>query len=336
MVGKKKVGVILSLVLGISLFSGCSKSQGTANSLKDKKVIKIGITQIVEHPALDAARKGFIDALKEKGYEDGKNIKIDYQNSQGDMQTSQNIAQNFVSKKEDLIFAIGTPSAQSAFNVTKDIPIVITAVTDPVKSGLAKSMEKPQTNVTGTSDKIPMKEQFALLKTLIPKVKNVGIIYNTSESNSEIQLKDAEAISKDFNLNIISTGITNVNDIPQSLNSIVNKIDVLYLITDNTVASSIPLLTNICYSKNIPIFGGEKAHVVSGAIATIGIDYYKLGLQTGEIAAKIIDGNITQEIPITTLKDMQLVVNEDAIKKLNIQVPKDIFEKAEKVQGGVK
>lgn len=336
MVGKKKVGVLLSLVLSISLFGGCSKSQGTANSLKDKKVVKIGISQIVEHPALDAARKGFVDALKEKGYEDGKNIKIDYQNSQGDMQTSQNIAQNFVSNKEDLIFAIGTPSAQSAFNATKDIPIVITAVTDPVKSGLAKSMEKPETNVTGTSDKTPMKEQFKLLKTLIPKAKNIGIMYNTSERNSEIQLKDAEAISKDFNLNIISTGITNVNDIPQSLNSIIGKIDVLYLITDNTVASSIPLLTNICYSKNIPIFGGEKAHVVSGAIATIGIDYYKLGLQTGETAIKIINGNITQEIPFTTLKDMELVINEDAIKKLNIQVPKDILEKAEKVKGGVK
>ncbi|WP_027623525.1 ABC transporter substrate-binding protein [Clostridium lundense] len=336
MVGKKKVGVLLSLVLSISLFGGCSKSQGTTSSLKDKKVVKIGISQIVEHPALDAARKGFVDALKEKGYEDGKNIKIDYQNSQGDMQTSQNIAQNFVSNKEDLIFAIGTPSAQSAFNATKNIPIVITAVTDPVKSGLAKSMEKPQTNVTGTSDKTPMKEQFKLLKTLIPKAKNIGIMYNTSERNSEIQLKDAEVISKEFNLNVISTGITNVNDIPQSLNSIIGKIDALYLITDNTVASSIPLLTNICYSKNIPIFGGEKAHVVSGAIATIGIDYYKLGVQTGEIAVKIINGNIPQEIPFTTLKDMELVINEDAIKKLNIQVPKDVLEKAEKVKGGVK
>ena len=252
------------------------------------------------------------------------------------MQTSQNIAKNFVSNKEDLIFAIGTPSAQGAFNATKDIPILITAVTDPVKSGLVKSIEKPGTNVTGTSDKIPMKEQFQLLKTLIPKAKNIGIIYNTSESNSEIQLEEAETISKEFNLNVISTGITNVNDIPQSLNSIINKIDVLYLITDNTVASAIPLLVNTCYSKNIPIFGGERAHVVSGAIATIGIDYYKLGLQTAEAAVKIIDGNIPQEIPVGNLKDMELVINEDAIKKLNIQVPKDIFEKSEKVQGGVK
>lgn len=336
MVGKKKVGVLLSLVLSTSFFVGCSKAQGSEKSFQDKKVVKIGITQIVEHPALDSARKGFIQGLKDKGYEEGKNIKIDYQNAQGDMQTSQNIAKNFVSNKEDLIFAIGTPSAQGAFNATKDIPILITAVTDPVKSGLVKSIEKPETNVTGTSDKIPMKEQFQLLKTLIPKAKNIGIIYNTSESNSEIQLEEAKSISKEFNLNVISTGITNVNDIPQSLNSIINKIDVLYLITDNTVASAIPLLVNTCYSKNIPIFGGERAHVVSGAIATIGIDYYKLGLQTAEAAVKIMNGNIPQEIPVGTLKNMELVINEDAIKKLNIQVPKDIFEKAEKVQGGVK
>ncbi|KAJ52492.1 putative ABC transport system substrate-binding protein [Clostridium tetanomorphum] len=336
MVAKRQIKLLLALFLGISIFTGCSKNGEKVSSLKDKKIIKIGITQIVEHPALDSTRKGFLEGLKAKGYEEGKNIKIDYQNAQGDMQTNQSIAQNFVSNKEDMIFAIGTPSAQAAFNATKNIPIVITAVTDPVKSGLVKSMEKPETNVTGTSDRIPMEEQFKLLKKLIPNAKSIGIIYNTSESNSEIQIDEAKEIGTKFGLEVTTVGITNVNEIPQGLNSILNKIDVLYLITDNTVASAIPLLVNDCYSKNVPIIGAEKAHVVSGAVATIGIDYYKLGLQTAEEAIKIINGNNIEENPISTLKNLQLVINEDAVSKLKVKVPKDILDKSEKVKGGVK
>lgn len=334
MVGKK-IATLLTVVLTASFLGACSSLQvSTDNS--STKVVKIGITQIAEHPALDSARKGFIEALKSKGYEEGKNLKIDYENAQGDMATTQTIAQNFVSNKENLILAIATPSAQAAYNATKNIPIVITAVTDPVKAGLAKSLEKSETNVTGTSDNVPIEKQLMLLKELIPASKNLGVIYNTSESNSEIQIENLKKAAPNFNLHLVTVGITNVNEIPQALSSILHNIDVLYIPTDNMVASSMPLIINQCYSENIPVIGSEKGVVTNGALATTGIDYNKLGFQTGLAAVDIINGKSPKDIPILTSTEMQIVINTDAAKKLNIVIPEDINSKAEKITGGVK
>ncbi|MBK5241786.1 ABC transporter substrate-binding protein [Clostridium sp.] len=337
MVANKKISFLTAVLLAASILGGCAKTSvgDPDQKLNDKKVIKIGITQIVEHPALDSAREGFIEALKSKGYEDGKNIKIDYQNAQGDMPTAQSIAQSFVSQKEDLIFAVATPTAQAAFNATKDIPILITAVTDPVNAGLAKSLENSGTNVTGTSDNVSIEKQFELLKELIPSAKKVGILYNTSESNSEVQVNNAKKVAGNFGLEIVTAGITNVNEVQQSLSSIIGKIDVLYIPTDNVLASAMPVIANACFKKNLPIIGAEKGIVVQGALATIGIDYSKLGFQTGLMAVDIIEGKNPSELPITMLKDMQLFINEDAAKKLNIKIPQDLATKAEKITGGV-
>lgn len=336
MVGKR-LSILMAGILTVSILSGCSKAkvETSNNSEGSNKVVKIGISQIIEHPALDSSRQGFIDALKSKGFEDGKNIDIDFQNAQGDMPTTQTIAQNFVSQKMDLILAVGTPSAQAAFNTTKDIPILITAVTDPVVAGLAKSLDKPETNVTGTSDDLPIGKQFELLKTLLPESKKVGILYNTSEKNSEIQVENAKAAAPDFGLEIISAGITNVNEIPQSLDSLLSQVDVIYVPTDNMVVAAIPLITSQAYEKNIPVIGSERGQVEGGALATNGIDYYKLGFQTGLVAAQVIDGKAPKDIAITKLEELQMVINTDAAKKLNINIPEDIASKAEKITGGV-
>ncbi len=336
MVGKK-ISTLLAVILTVSILGGCAKPQAVTsnNPEENKNIVKIGITQIVEHPALDSARGGFIEALKSKGYEDGKNIEIDFQNAQGDMPTAQTIANSFASQKKDMILAIATPSAQAAYNATKDIPILITAVTDPVAAGLAKSLEKPDTNVTGTSDDVPIEKQFELLKKLLPNSKKVGILYNTSESNSQIQIEKVKKAAPDFGLEIISAGITNVNEIPQALNSLMGKMDVLYIPTDNMVASAIPLISSKCFEKSIAIIGSESGHVIQGALATTGIDYYKLGFQTGLMAVDVLNGNKTNTMPITTLKDMELVINTDAAKKLNISIPDEIDSIAEKVTGGV-
>lgn len=337
MVGKKKLSFLAVFLLAASILGGCggTSSSSSKSTLKDKEVIKIGITQFIEHPALDSTRKGFIAALKAKGYEDGKNIKINYQNAQGDMPTTQSIAQNFVSQKEDLILAIATSSAQAAYNATKDIPILITAVTDPVKAGIAKSLENSGTNVTGTSDDLPIGKQFELLQKLAPNAKKIGIVYNTGEANSQIQVENAKKAAPEYGFEIITAGVTNVSEVPQSLDSIVGKIDALYVPTDNAVVSSIATVVNTCYKKNIPVIGSEKGQVTNGALATTGIDYTKLGYQTGLMAVEIINGKKPSELPITTLKDMQLVINEDAAKKLNITIPDDLNSKAEKVKGGV-
>jgi len=336
MVGKK-ISILTSLLLSVSILGGCSKTPAVSSdkSANKEKIIKIGISQVTEHPALDAARNGFIEALKSKGFEDGKNIKIDYQNAQGEIATAQTIAQNFVSQKEDLILAIATPSAQAAYNATKDIPILITAVTDPIKAGLTKSLDKPDTNVTGTSDDVSIEKQLELLKKLLPNSKKVGVIYNSSESNSEIQLENIKKAVPNFNLELVSVGVNNVNEITQALNSILDKIDVLYIPTDNLVVSAMPLISNTCFKKNIPIIGSEEGQVASGALATNGIDYFKLGFQTGLMAVEILNGKKVSQIPITTLSELSMVINIDAAKKLNINIPEDISNKAKKITGGV-
>jgi putative ABC transport system substrate-binding protein len=337
MVGRKKT-ILMAVLLAVSVLGGCTNSKEAAvvNSKGGSKVAKIGISQIVEHPALDSARKGMIEGLKSKGFEEGKNIELDYQNAQGDLGTAQTIAQGFVSGKKDLILAVATPSAQASYNATKDIPILITAVTDPVKAGLVKALDKPETNVSGTSDNIPIEKQFELIKQIVPNAKRVGVIYNTSESNSEIQLESINKAAPSFNFEIVASGVTNANEIPQVLNSILSKIDVLYVPTDNLVVSSMPLLTNLCYSKNIPIIGSEKGQVENGAVATTGIDYYKLGFETGVMAAEVLNGKAVKDMPVKGLSELQLSINTDTVKRLDLKVPKDLLDKAEKLTGGVK
>ncbi|WP_315117011.1 ABC transporter substrate-binding protein [uncultured Clostridium sp.] len=329
----KRLKIAFAVLLTASILGGCTNPNKTHSN--GNKEIKIGISQLIEHPGLDATREGFIDGLKSKGFEEGKNIKIDLQNAQGDIPTTQTIAQRFVSQKMDMIMAIATPAAQAAYNTTKDIPILVTAVTDPVEAGLVKSIKEPGTNVTGTSDNISIDKQFELLKEILPNAKRVGILYNTSENNSEIQVNNAKSVAPKFGLEIVTAGITNVNDVPQALNSLIGKIDVLYTPTDNIVASSMPLISSQCFKSNIPVIGAEKAHVMSGALATNGIDYYKLGFQTGLIAVDIINGEEPKDIPIVTLDEMQLIINTDAAKKLNIDIPSELDSKGEKVTGGV-
>lgn len=336
MVAKKLFSVLLgTLFLSASVLSGCASTK-VSNEDNSKKIINIGISQLVEHPALDASRKGFIDGLSSKGFKDGEKIKIDYQNAQGDIPTTQTIASNFVSGKKDLILAIATPAAQAAYNSTKDIPILITAVTDPVKSGLVKSMDKPDSNVTGTSDATPIDKQFELMKKLVPNVKSIGVLYNTSEANSEIQVGIAKAQASKMNIELIAKGVTSSNDIPQALDSILSKIDVLYVPTDNLIVSSISLVNQKCLEKKIPVIGSEKGQVESGVLATEGIDYYKLGFQTGIIASEILSGKKPQDTAVQTLKETSLIINEATAKKLNITIPDELKSRAELISGGVK
>ncbi|MCY6959135.1 ABC transporter substrate-binding protein [Clostridium brassicae] len=336
MVGKK-FSVLMAGVLLIGTLSGCSASK---ESKAGENVKKIGITQVVEHPALDATREGFIKALKDNNYIDGQNIKIDYQNAQGDNPTTQTIADKFVNDNVDLIFAIATPSAQAAYNSTqklnKNIPIVMTAVTDPVKAGIVKSLDNPGTNVTGTSDAAPIDVQFKLIKKIIPSSKKIGILYNTSEVNSEVQVQEAKDSASKFGLEIIAQGITAENEIPQSLQSILGKIDVLLVIKDNMVASAITTVTKQCFEKKIPVIGTESAHVKGGALATEGIDYEKLGYQTGLKAVEILKGKKPSEIPVEMQKEATIVINKDSVEKLNIKIPEEISSKAEMISGGEK
>lgn len=345
MVGKKKLALILSGLLVMTGLMSCSNTnmeekegsttESSENVESDGKTYTIGINQLVQHDALDASRQGFIEGLKEKGFEEGKNLKIDYQNAQGDMAITKTISDQFVTSKVDMIFAIATSSLQASYNATKDIPIVFTAVTDPIDAGVANSWESSGTNVTGTSDMVSMEEQLDLLTELVPDIKTLGVIYNSSEANSLAQVQELKKEAEKRNIDIKEISVTTVNEINQNLSAALGSIDALYAPTDNTVASAYDLVGNLCINKNIPILCGEEAGVSKGGLCSIGIDYFKLGKEAGYKAAEILNGKAPSDIEISTLSDMSITINTDVVEKLNITVPDDINSKATRVTGGV-
>lgn len=318
----KKLLIILSA--GI-LMLACSNNSGSTSSQDDGALKKIGIIQLVEHNALDQANKGFVDGLKEAGYEDGKNITIDYQNAQGEQANCITISQKFVNDRVDLILAIATPAAQAAANTTKDIPILVTAVTDPADAKLVADNTAPGGNVTGTSDLTPVKEQIDLLKKLVPSAQKIAFLYNSSEQNSKFQVDMAKAKSDEVGLSYIDATITNPNDIQQVVQSLVGKVDAVYVPTDNMVSAGMANVIAITEPAKIPVICGEAAMLNAGGLATYGIDYYELGKLTANQAVKILKGESKPaDMPIEYIQNPVLEVNTNAAQKLGVTIPADL------------
>ena len=320
--------LMLTLAMGALGCGGDSK----AEQGKDAKV-SVGIVQLVEHTALDAANKGFVEGLAAKGFKEGQNVTFDRQNAQADQSNLQNIAHRFVNNKVNLICAIATPAAQTAANVTSDIPIVATAVTDYEAAKLVKSNAKPGTNVTGTSDMNPVKEQLELLLKIVPNAKTIGTIYSSSEVNSQLQIDLLKAAAKDKNIVIKEATVSTVNDIQQAANSLVGEVDAVYIPTDNVMASAVPTLLSVTDEAKLPVVVGEGALVKAGCFATLGIDYHKLGVQTGEMAADILSGKAKPEdMAIQVQKEFKATVNMKAAEKLGVKLPEDVMKNAEIVK----
>ncbi|NMA96101.1 MAG: ABC transporter substrate-binding protein [Clostridiales bacterium] len=302
------------------------------NNFGSNDVIKIGISQLAEHAALDSAREGFIEALEEAGYKDGENIKLDFQNAQGDINNAQTIARKFADENMDMILAIATPAAEAAANVTSDIPILITAVTDPIEAGLTENLESPTANVTGTTDMNPVKEQIELLAELIPTAKNIGILYNAGEINSQVQVDIAKDIVSDMGLNLIEATVSNTSEVSQATQSLMGRVDAIYVPTDNTIVSSIGAVIKVSNDHNIPVIGSERGQVDAGAVAVKGIDYKLLGKQTGEIAVKILkDGKTPKDLPIEDTKDIIFIINKKAAKDLGVEISAELEAAADEV-----
>ena len=263
---KKVISTLCILALAITSLTGCGSKKDSS------KTYKIGISQFTTHDALDSAYDGFIDGLAEAGYKDGDNIQIDFQNAQGESSNCNTIASKLVNDNPDLILAIATPSAQSLVNVTKDIPIVVTAVTDPESSGLVASNEAPGGNVTGTSDLNPIKEQMDLLMQLAPTTKKVALLYSSSEANSKFQIDIAAQAAKDLGLETVEATVSNTNDIEQVVQSLVGKVDAIYIPTDNTLASGMSTVAMVANSNKIPVICGEAGMVENGGLATYGLN----------------------------------------------------------------
>ncbi|RAP30960.1 hypothetical protein C2W64_00132 [Brevibacillus laterosporus] len=331
------LGILTTLMLLIA--TACSQtSTAPANNQSgsaatpqetETKVFKVGIVQIIEHPALDAAKDGFIAKMKANGFEEDKTVKYDLQSAQGNMDTAIQIAKKFAGDKVDLILAIGTPAVQAAAQTTTDIPILFTAVTDPVSAGLVKSMDKPGGNVSGTTDMNPVEEQLSLIKKLKADAKNVGVIYNAGEVNSKVQVDKAKEVAGKLGLTITEAAITNPTEVKQAAESMIGKVDSFYVPTDNMVVASISAVVSVAEAQKIPVVAGEENSVKSGAITTFGIDYSLLGAQTGDMGAKILKGESkVGEMPIESQKEMKLVINKKAAEKMGITLPKDLLDQA--------
>lgn len=325
---KKRLAVLLSGAM--LLLSACGGGSNEASGEKKEETVKIGITQIVEHPSLDAAREGFIAALKDAGYEEGKNLKLDYQNAQGDMNNNASIAQKLVSDKNDLILAIATPSAQAAIQATKDIPILFTAITDPVGAELVQSFEKPGGNATGTSDTHPdaIKNTIAAIKKFIPDAKKVGIIYNNGEPNSVVNVKNAREALEEAGLEAVETTISTSSEVKQAAESMVGRVDVLYIPKDNTVVAALESVITVANDKDIPTFVGEGDSVKRGTFASYGFDYHDLGYTTGKMAVEILKGKKPADIPVGFPENLELIVNKKAAEEEGIKLTDDMLKDA--------
>jgi len=328
--------------LSILLLAVALMIVGGVSSLAGAQPLVIGITQIVEHPALDAARDGFIAALEEAGFKEGIDVIYDLQNAQGDFTNAISIAQKFKDDKVDLIVAIATPTAQAALQVNKEIPIVINAVTDPVAASLAESWESSGNNLTGMSDAAPNKQQVELIPQFLPAAKNVGTIYNAGEANSIVQIEVAKETCKELGLNLIEVTVSNSSEVLMAAQSLAGRVEAIYIVTDNTVVSALESVINVCNRQKIALIVADPSSVDRGALASYGIDYFSLGKKSGEIALKIIKGAKPSDIPIqmiTDPKDLQFVVNLDTAKIIGLSVSDEIVKAADviikdgKVQG---
>lgn len=332
---KRLATALLSIALVGALLAGCGSTttdnKASSATPAAPKVFKVGLTQIAPHPSLDTVRQGIIDGLKAAGFEDNKNLKIDFQNAQGDQSTATQIAQKFAADKKDIIIAITTPSAQTALAATKEIPIVFGTVTDPVGAKLVASFEKPGGNVTGTSDMTPVKDQLALFAKLGVNVKRVGIIYNAGEDNSVFTVKQAKAVAPGLGLEIVEATVTNANEVQQAAQSLVGRVDAFYLITDNTLAQGIQSVLAVANAKKLPTVSVEKSYVDQGALATLGFDYYDLGKQTGAMAAQILQGKKPADIPVETSNNLKLTINTKTASSLGLNIPADLLKQAEQV-----
>ncbi|MEH7307517.1 ABC transporter substrate-binding protein [Neobacillus drentensis] len=317
----KRNGKVLSIALaGMMLLAGCSSKESAGGSEKGgaDKEFKVGITQFAPHPSLDAATDGFKKALKDKGIK----VSYDEQNAQADMNNTQTIANNFVGDKVDLIFANATPSATAALNATKDIPIIFTSVTDPVGAGLVEAFDKPGKNITGTTDNHPeaTKKTISFITDEV-KAKNIGVIYNSGEQNSVVQVDEVEKIAKEKSAKLVKVSVSTTAEVKQAAESLIGRVDAIYIPTDNTVVTALDSVIAVANNKKIPLFVGELDSMKKGAVAASGFSYFDLGYQSGLMAADILSGKKkASEIPVELPNSLKLVINKKAAEAQGLTV----------------
>jgi len=319
---KMLVGVCLVLVLALALplLSACG----------EKMEYNIGLTQFATHPAADAGRLGFIDALADAGYVEGENVAYDYQNPEGDATLEQTIAQKFVSDKVDLIFSFGTRISQQCVHAAEgtDIPVLFCAVTDPVAAQLVSDWNHPGENVSGTSDMIEMESTVDLILDIVPGVTKIGTIYNASEVNSVVLNDQLKEVCGPLGIEVVERTVSTSADVHTAAQSLVGQVDVIWVGTDNTVVSGLEALIKVCEDNIIPFFPSDDPSIEKGGIACLGFDYYDVGYQTGEMAVRILEGTSASDIPVELGKKFSYTVNTTAAETYGVTIPQEILDSA--------
>ena len=342
----KLTSVLLAslLLLSVSAFTGCGKTEtennketngenvgtneeNTANDNTDEKMFTVGISQFAEHGSLDNCREGFIEGLRQEGFEEGKNITFIYRNASADTGNATTIAKSFAADGVDLMCAVATPSAQACFNAANEdgIPVIYTAITDPEGAGLADGGE-----ITGTSDVLPVEAQLKTIREILPDAEKIGILYTTSESNSEYTLSMYEKYAPDYNFTIVTKGVTDASEVALAIESIMDEVDCFSNLTDNTVVNQLDVMLEKANEAGKPIFGSEIEQVKKGCVAAEGLEYFDLGVQTGKMAAQVLKGEKkASEIPFEIVEDNRLYVNKDAAEALGITLSDELSARAE-------
>ena len=332
---KKMISLMITVAL-LTAFAGCgaaTSASGSENSSGGENYT-IGISQFAEHGSLDNCREGFLEGLKGEGLEEGKNLTVKVNNAASDMGTAAQIAQSFAADDMDLICAIATPAAQAAYNAAMDkgIPVIYTAVTNPEEAQLADSDGNPVGAVTGTSDQLPVEAQLKMIRELLPEAKTIGILYTTSEANSVYSISQYEKLAGDYGFTLETAGVTSTSEVSLAAADLLDKVDCLTNLTDNTVVSALPSILDAANKKNIPVFGSEIEQVKIGCLATEGLDYINLGKETGKMAAKILKGEASaEEMNYELLTDSSLYINQAVADNLGITIPDSMTERAVEV-----
>jgi putative ABC transport system substrate-binding protein len=323
-------GVALAAAGALAL-AGCSN--GNANSetetAEGAESFNIGINQLVQHEALDAAAQGFKDALSDAGFE----VTYDEQNANGEQGTAVTIAQKFAQDDLDLVLAIATPAAQASAQAITDIPVLFTAVTDPVEAGIVADWDAPGANITGVSDLNPVKEQLQLMMDIVPDAKTVGVVYSSGEVNSAVQVEIAQAEAKSLGFEIKETTISNPSELAQAVNSL-GDVDAIWVPGDNGVTSAIEVVVQYSEANQIPLFAADAGQVEGGAIATYGLDYYQLGYQTGEMAVKVLTEGADVSIMAVQMPEAEtppLTINLGAAERMGVTIPQELIDSADNI-----
>lgn len=340
---KRTMAIVLSMLAATNLMACGQTTEETAKASymetaeaegAENEHYTIGISQFAEHGSLDNCREGFLEGLKEEGFVEGENLTVLFDNAQADTGTASTIADNYVSKGVDMICGIATPAAMSAYNSTRDteIPVVFTAVSDPSAAGLAKEDGTPAGNITGTSDYLAVTSQLEMIRQLLPDAKTIGIIYTTSETNSESTIAEYKAHASEYGFEIVEKGINTIADVELAAADLAGKVDCITNLTDNTVVSALQTELAAANANGIPVFGSEVEQVKNGCVASMGLEYYELGKQTGHMAAKILRGEVkAADLRYETISEASLYVNTEAADKIGLVLPEGFTDKAYQV-----